>query len=228
MTPLVTRVFRNIPAVWIGAGFLVTVSCQAKDSSTTTTNTGVKASAAALSTAASGGASRPAPGRVPVFQIPVGPRLAVLPGQGLGAVRFGATLQTVERLMEAPCSEKTEAVCRYAAHAVDFHFKDGVVAKIQIHGEERPFGPADGHSYGIFNGLFPQGAALGMYAHIVIGMLGEPTRLEKVTEGATVERHFYSNFVLEYDRLKNGNVVLASIILEKPQGSKPAAAKPAP
>ncbi len=166
--------------------------------------------------------TQPAKGRkAELFSIPVGPKLGVFPGQGIGPIRFGATLRTIERLMEAPCSEKTQTLCRYAAHAVDFHLEDGVLVKIQIQGDERPFGDSPEHTYGIFNGRFPQGAELGMYPKYIASTLGEPERKEQVREPeeaapGLVERHYYKDFTLEFDKLKNGNVVLSSIILEKP------------
>lgn len=228
MTVSETRIFQKIAPVLLLAACAVSVpGCQSKDPGSTTGGAAVKASAAGLTTSGASSPKSAAPRPPGVFSIPVGPKLGVFPGQGVGPVRFGATLQTVERLMEAPCTEKTETLCRYAAHAVDFHFKEGAVVKIQIFGEERPFGSGAEHNYGIFNGQFPQGAALGMYSHIVTGILGEPQRSEKVTGGATVERHYYPNFVLEYDRLKNGNVTLASIILEKATGAQPGAGQPA-
>ncbi len=158
-----------------------------------------------------------------VFSVPVGPRLGIFPGRGVGPIRFGASLSTVERLMDSPCSEKTETLCRYAAHAVDFHFADGKLTKIHIQGDDRSFRTATADSpdntYGIFNGRFPQGAGLGMYSSYVISMLGEPARKETVEAGAeaqTVERHHYPDLLLEYDKLKNGNVVLAGVVLSAP------------
>ena len=39
---------------------------------------------------------------------PVGPRQMVVPGRGITAIRFGATVETIERHMQAPCDVKTE------------------------------------------------------------------------------------------------------------------------
>jgi hypothetical protein len=156
-----------------------------------------------------------------VFHIPVGPRLGIVPGKGLGPVRFGATPETVERLLEGKCSIKTPTECRILSHAVDFTFKDGVVEEMRVHGEERPFMDSSTDTYGIFNGRFLKGAQLGMYAQFVQETLGEPKRVEKFETPppgryATVERHYYDDMVLEYDRLKNNNVVLAGVILTRP------------
>lgn len=158
----------------------------------------------------------------PVFQIPIGPTLGILPGQGLGPIRFGATTQTIERLMEAPCTEKSEDSCRYLSQAVDFKLKDGVLVEIYVHGDERAFSDRPDDTYGVFNGRFVQGPALGMYSKFVIEALGEPSRIEKVeTAGRfpTLERHHYPDMVLEYDKLENGNVVLAGVILTRSEAA---------
>src|SRR5690606_27348920 len=119
------------------------------------------------------------------FQIPVGPMLGVLPGRGLGPIRFGATLETIERHMEAPCTEKSETLCRYKAHALDFHLKDGVLERVVVHGDERPFNTLTSDTYGIFNGLLHGGARLGMYRHVVHQEFGAPIRTEEVSAGTS-------------------------------------------
>ena len=158
--------------------------------------------------------------RPEAFQVPIGPMLGILPGKGVGAIRFGATKETVERMLQSKCAEWQDNVCRYSAHAVDFHFTDGVVSEIHIQGDERQFSDKPGVTYGVFNGRFADGAALGMYPQFVIETLGEPKRKETVSPGGkfpTVERHYYDDMVLEYDKLSNGNVVLAGVILTRPQ-----------
>ncbi len=162
------------------------------------------------------------------FQVPVGPPLGIFPGQGVGAIRFGATVDTVERLMVAKCTEKTKEVCRYVGHAVDFRFgPDGGVREIRIHGDERRFSDKPNDTYGVFNGRFAEGAALGMYPAYVVKDIGEPKSRAVVPEAEqqkapfpTVERHYYDNMVLEYDKLENGNVVLAGVILTPPDKKK--------
>lgn len=235
-------------AAWLLAIGLVSTGCERKDkpSSADTETAGTAESAigkpkatqsAASASAKSGGIRVEAlPGgtaavlkghKPETFQIPVGPLLGIFPGKGIGAIRFGASPETVERLMEAKCNEKTETSCRYSAHAVEFRFDGGVVSEIRVHGDERPFGDDASVTYGVFNGRFPQGAALGMYPQFVIEALGEPKRKEAVSDGksATVERHYYEDMLLEYDKLANGNVVLAGVILTRPSGA--AAGKPA-
>jgi len=159
--------------------------------------------------------------RPPMFQVPVGPRLGILRGKGVGAIRFGANVDTVQRLMEAKCSARNLKRCTYWAEAIEFFFdKQGLVEKIYIHGDERPIPDNSGKTFGVFNGRFPGTVSLGMYPKFVIEELGEPERVEKVAEAdsryPTVERHIYSDMELEYDKLANGNVVLAGILLKRP------------
>jgi hypothetical protein len=160
-----------------------------------------------------------------VYQVPLEPVLGIFRGQGVGAIRFGATVETIERLMSAKCTVKTADVCNFAAHAIDFYLKDGVLAEVRIHGDERAFSDKPGDTYGVFNGRFPGGAALGMYPQFVTESLGEPSRVEKVTASGkfpTVERHYFGDdLVLEYDTLENGNVVLAGINLKASSTPEP-------
>jgi hypothetical protein len=158
----------------------------------------------------------------PVFHIPVGPAFGVEPGVGMGPIRFGATVATVERLMDQPCVERTKDACYYPNHALDFLFEDGVLARIHIHGEERPFkNDGSGYTYGIFNGKLLNGVELGMYREYVEQLMGPPPKGHDVKLG-TAPRGFqtvyvgeYPGITMEYDKLKNGNVVLAGMALTK-------------
>jgi hypothetical protein len=171
-----------------------------------------------------------------MFRVLVGPQLMIQPNKGLGPVRFGATAETVERLMEAKPTEVVQvnglSVLKYQSHAAEFTLQDGAVVKVQLHGNEREYHQGKGSGvenvYGIFNGAFANGSKLGMYSQYV-GQ-GEPKRVEQVEQGRfpTVERHYYENMVLEYDKLKNGNVVLAGVILTKPGWSEPTDVTKAP
>lgn len=166
------------------------------------------------------------------FAIPVGPKLMALPGRGLGPVRFGASLATIERLIGATCTTKTENLCRYAPHAMEFLLEAGKLAEIHIHGDERPFpggGGTPDNTYGIFNGMLPPKVELGMYPHVVEELIGPPLQSEQLDppQGSTVLRVTYANnTVLEYDKLANGNTVLAGILL-KPDPEAIAAARAA-
>jgi len=162
-----------------------------------------------------------------VYQVPLPPTLGIFPGKGVGAIRFGATVETIERLMSNKCEERTETLCGYTARAIDFHLDGGVVDEIRIHGDERRHSDNPEDTYGIFNGRFEGGAALGMYAQFVQESLGKPSKVEKVESNGrfpTVERHYYDKFVLEYDTLENKNVVLAGVVMTK-SGTSASAAK---
>lgn len=159
-----------------------------------------------------------------LFRIPVGPALLIQAGEGVGPIRFGASLGTVQRLMESDCTELVEQDelqwCRYQPNAIDFGLRDGELVEIKIHGSEREFHPGKGlgtdNAYGVFRGRFPNEAQLGMYEKYA--SQGKPLRVEKVEPGRfpTVEKHYYENMVLEYDKLANGNVVLGGVVLTKP------------
>ena len=172
----------------------------------------------AASTASAAAASAP-PNKT--YQVPIGPRLAILAGLGIGPIRFGATVPTIERLMEAPCEVKTADKCRYIMQAVEFELKDGAVDRIIIHRHERPAGPdAQGRPqfYGFFNGGIPPYLGFGMIPSAIVKELGPPTSAEKVTtrnDFDTVERDTYPGMVMEYDRYTNGNVILGGVILTK-------------
>ncbi len=148
---------------------------------------------------------------------PAGPPQIVLPGKGIGAIRFGATWKTVERHMAAPCTLRTDDHCIYVDEAIDFTMKDGVIDRIDIHLRDRPAGKGpDGKQryYGTFNGVIRPDFMLGMHKHVLLEGVGQPTRVEKVSSpGPTglVERHHYDGMILDYDKLENGNVVLAGI-----------------
>lgn len=182
-------------------------------------------------TSAAPATTPPAPSAAPsfvkeeaLFRVPVGPALLIMPGEGVGPIRFGAKLTTVQRLMESDCTELTESGrvhwCRYQANAVDFGLEEDKLVAIHIHGAEREFIPGKGlgvdNSYGVFRGTFANKAQLGMYEQYA--SQGKPLRVEKVKPGRfpTVEKHHYENMVLEYDKLQNGNVVLGGVVLTKP------------
>lgn len=205
---------RALVLVASSAYFLTIFGCKSKPVSSLAT-----ASASAVASAA---ASAPTPAaRARTIQVPVGPRFAILAGTGIGPIRFGATVATIERLMEAPCEVKTPDKCRYIVQAVEFELKDGVTDRIVIHRHERPAGPdAQGQPqvYGFFNGGIPPSLGFGMIPAALVKVLGQPTSVEKVTTANdfnTVERDTYPGMVLEYDRYTNGNLILGGVILTK-------------
>jgi hypothetical protein len=127
---------------------------------------------------------------------------------------FGATVATIERLMGAPCSVKTDSVCRYPTRALEFFLDQGVLVKIRVHRRDRPAGKdsrGKDTRYGALNGGIPaepnegrpDGVALGMTIPGVAVGMPNPQRVEKVTQPnsfGTVERHYYPGAILEYDR----------------------------
>jgi len=183
------------------------------------------ASATSLASAASPSASlQPTPPSK--VQLPEGPVLAIQAGQGVGPIRIGATVATIERLMEAPCEVKTESMCRYIRRAVEFDLdKNGVTERIVVHRHERPAGPdakGEPQVYGFFNGGIPPGVGLGMIPKAVIDMLGPPKSSERVSTANdfdTVDRDTYpGGMVLEYDEYKkSGRVLLGGVIITKPK-----------
>jgi hypothetical protein len=158
--------------------------------------------------------------------LPEGPVLAIQAGQGVGPIRIGATVATIERLMEAPCDVKTASVCRYILRAVEFDLdKNGVTQRIVVHRRDRPAGPdakGEPRVYGFFNGGIPPGVALGMVPKAVLEILGPPTSSERVTAANdfdTLDRDTYpGGMVLEYDEYKkSGKVMLGGVIITKPK-----------
>lgn len=186
-----------------------------------------KTDVAGAASATASATTRTSPSAVPSasgpksFQVPTGPRLAILAGTGVGPIRFGATVATIERLMEAPCEIKTPDQCRYIAQAIEFDLKDGVVDRMVINRKDRPAGPdAQGkpQTYGFFNGGIPPYLGLGMIPAALQKELGPAPKTEQVTtpnDNNTVERDTYPGMVLEYDRYTNGNVILGGVILTK-------------
>lgn len=174
---------------------------------------------------------------LPSWPVPSGIPLPILRGQGVGPIRFGAHLDTIERLMGDACDQKipragaasaaastggapgaaaADLLCRYHSRAVEFELERGELVRIHVHRPARPFDAERG--FGIFNGRFPEGAALGMFSFAVEETLGKPTRIE-AKDGSdpyrTVELRHYPGMVLEYDRLPNKNVVLGGVVLTK-------------
>lgn len=161
----------------------------------------------------------------PPWRIPVGPNLVIMPGKGLGPLRFGATVETIERLIGEPCEEKREqagnVVCRYSAQAVDFVLHDGKVVEMRGHRLGRPFKPEPKLDYGIFNGRFAEGVAFGMLPAAATELLGAPKRVRPVTDdnpNHTVEVHEYDGYRLEFDRISPESVVLGGVVLTAPTG----------
>jgi hypothetical protein len=166
------------------------------------------------------------------WPLPSGPVLAILAGQGVGPIRIGATVATIERHMALPCEVKTPEVCRYPARGVDFRLENGVTKTIYVQRAGRPV--EGGGEYGFFNGAIPPDLQLGMIPKAIQEHLGPPRSIE--TSNATgpalrVETHTYDGLRIEYDRIENGNLVMGGIsIVREPTpegGAGPSAKTPA-
>jgi hypothetical protein len=145
----------------------------------------------------------------------------------VGAIRFGATIATIERLMEFPCEIKTDTLCGYNGRAIDFVLKDGVAVEMHIHRVDRLDRNLSGAKYGVFNGGLLNGASPGMLQPAASEMLGAAQRVEQVADGGpwgTVERHHYTDLIVEYDKLPSGSVVLGGVVLTAPAAPATSAA----
>lgn len=158
--------------------------------------------------------------------IPQGPMMEIMPGKGVGPIRFGATFATVERLMELPCETRTETQCAYPNRGVVLEFEKGVVATIDVFRGGRALpnakGPDDVYNY--FNGAIYPDILPGMIPDAVQEALGKPERVEKL-EGPnptnTMERHFYDGAILDYDlNSANQKLMLGRIRLVPLRGAK--------
>ena len=156
------------------------------------------------------------------FQAPrAGMPMPILPGQGIGPIRFGANKQTIERLMGAPCDDATDTLCRYVGRAVDFKLEGGVVKEIRISrkGREAKRSPdASIIEYGFFNGAILPDLYFGMQPSAIQEHLGPPQKVEKISPlGADgfAERHIYDGMTLEYDLWSNDKLVLGAAVLTK-------------
>ncbi len=165
------------------------------------------------------------------WPLPSGPRLAMLAGQGVGPIRIGATVATIQRHMQLPCEVKDDKVCRYIARGVEFELKNGVTERVRVHRAGRAAGKdATGaeREYGFFNGAIPPDLSFGMVPKAIQEYLGAPERIETIAPAPpnqTAERHFYPGMIVEYDRHSNGNLIMGGVVIEKPSGVAP---NPAP
>jgi hypothetical protein len=161
--------------------------------------------------------AQPKPAKPQGFMVPGGPRLAILAGKGVGTIRIGATVETIERHMERKCDLLTDQVCRYVARAVEFELDGGKVRAVRVHRPQRPSGVKDANGeerlYGIFNGMIPPDVQFGMTVPGVQVALGKPKRTEKVDDErfGTVELHHYAGMILEYDRVRGSEPVLGGV-----------------
>jgi len=151
------------------------------------------------------------------YRFPVGPQLVLLPGTGMGAIRFGATFDTIERHMGAPCDIRTETRCGYVRQAVEMTLDKGVLTRIKTYRRDLPVSPTPKKGdkyYGSFNGIMVPKVMMGLHRHIVVEEFGKPLRKEasKTPDKlGHVDTHYYDGVILAYDKIENGNTVLATI-----------------
>ncbi len=159
------------------------------------------------------------------WPMPSGPMLAIFAGQGVGPIRIGATVATINRHMALPCEVKTPTHCRYIGRGVEFELKNGVTERIRVHRAGRAAGKDESgveREYGFFNGAIPPDLRFGMTPAAIQEHLGPAERVEKsepAPPNNTAERHFYPGLVVEYDRHSNGNLIMGGVLIEKPAGA---------
>lgn len=198
-------------------GFLLVVSGCRKETS--------PASEAAPAPSASVADLRSATPKAPLPKgstVPLPPRFVVLPGEGIAAIRFGATPETVKRHVGVPCDVETETRCVFVDRALDFHFEGGVLTKIRIERFGRGVPGVPGRFFGTFNGAMAPKIMLGLHRHVVASEWPEkPERVEPLsgTDGQ-VERQTFRGLALEFDQLENGNTVLAAFEVTKAESTK--------
>jgi hypothetical protein len=218
-------------------GALCTAFAAALSACTCSRDDGTGAGASASASAAVSSAAAPAvsvPDRLRVdrvMRIPSGPVLQIIPGQGVGAIRLGATVATIERLMDLPCEFKTEHACRYVARAVEFFLDDqGYTNEIRAHRVDRPTTP-EGRTFGIFNGRMEEGVTFMMLPKGAQGLIGPPQKTETVTQENpfnTVQVDYYDGMRIEYDRVGPEKIVVGGIIITRGSKSLPAPSASAP
>jgi hypothetical protein len=174
--------------------------------------------AAAASASAAASAARPPVEATPTT--PIGPMMPIQPGVGLGPIRFGANVGTIERLMKAPCDVKTDTLCRYVNQAVEFRLKDGGTEQMYVPCHERMTTDASGNRrhFGYFHGLIVPNIALGMLPSALEEKLGKASKSETVSEPNeqhTARRDTYPGMVVEYDRHPSGSLMLCGVTLTK-------------
>ena len=206
-------------SLMLGFGMVCSLAGCKSNAATQATAAAPSASASVEPVAAVSAPPAPPPAPTSTAQLPEGPVLAIEAGKGVGPIRLGATVATIERLMAAPCEVKSATMCRYIVRAVEFELKDGVTDRITVQRHDRPAGP-DAHGvpqvYGFFNGGIPPGVGLGMLPSAVREILGQPQSVQNITtvnDNGTIQRATYPGMVLEFDKYKNGNVMLGAVII---------------
>jgi hypothetical protein len=190
-----------------------------------------QSSAASGQTSATGAAPWTQPPRRS-FVKPEGPAFAIMAGEGLGPVRFGANVATVERLMDSKCEELTEKYCRYIAAGIEYELENGVVSGIVVYRHDRPVVGSSGKSWGrtrcaIMPDLTPR--VVVNYVHANLGNPQSSETIDEANPNRTALREHYQGLVLEFDRGEyTRELVLGSIRilkLDNPPKPKPVVAQ---
>lgn len=137
-----------------------------------------------------------------------------MPGKGITAILFGATVPTIERHMQAPCDLVTETRCLYIDQAVDFTLDQGKMVRAKVYLRDRAVPGVPDRAFGTFHGGMAPSIMLGLHRHVVQQEFGAPLRSETIAPAepvGLVAKDFYEGLTLEYDKLDNGNTVLAAI-----------------
>lgn len=167
---------------------------------------------------------------VPMTQMPwkaaTGVTLPIFIGRGIGPIRFGAHMDTVERLMGVKCQAKTKTLCRMSDRGVNFHFNDkGELEEIFIARADRIDEKEPSLTFGMFNGVFERKrASIGMLPEAIVELIGEPketVKLDGAGPNKAMLRQVYESMVLDYDLQTNGKLALSAISLRK--GAEPPA-----
>ncbi len=168
------------------------------------------------------------------WPLPSGPVLAILAGQGVGPIRIGATVATIQRHMALPCDIKTPTFCRYIGRGVEFQLKNGVTERVYVQRAGRAAGKdatGQDREFGFFNGAIPPDLRFGMTPAAIQEHLGPPPRVEKVEPAPPnqlAERHFYPGMIVEFDRHANGNLIMGGVLIEKIESETTPAASALP
>jgi hypothetical protein len=158
---------------------------------------------------------------------PSGPILAVEPGGGVGAIRIGASVGTIERLMDKRCEVLTDELCRYVSRGVDFHLRGGFTEWIHVQRAGRPAGVdfnGEPVEFGFFNGAIPPDLRLGMTPKAIQQYLGPAERTENIPQpnpASMVSIDYYPGIAIEYDRWINGKIIMGGIRIMKDAFGRP-------
>jgi hypothetical protein len=150
---------------------------------------------------------------------------AIEAGGGLGPVRFGATVATIERLMGAKCDEISDKYCRYVPAGIEFELTEGVVSGIIVYRHDREVVGSPGKTWGRTRCVIPPDISPRVIQTYVHSTLGKPQTSEPVTAAnpnRTAMRETYPGLVIEYDRgERTQQLIVGSIRVIKTSGTPP-------